>query len=322
MLKIILALNILMTSVCSFVIPYGHWHCIDFVKNIDKNKPYAFNVGELPLVTWFNNTQPITTLNICNHMGSKLDKGKITSDGCLICPYHAISHTCEDAMGKSIIFQDKLWWAYDPIEPNPPRTPYYENKKFSSTFFTLDINANIKDCMLNTFDIHNFASILGHKELPKEYKIDKLNNNKMSVSYKYRDNIKNNFHIFHYPYTSSAIFSLSNKEKLIVHIDMLPKAIDKTRWIITLKHNFWYSYFERLKIEMIISYILFQNKEQLAKQTSENILKQNIMQKNEEHFKYLRQIYTKYKFPDMYSAIQLYEYHKNKETYHNINKYI
>ena len=53
--------------------PFSNWHCIDFVKNIDKSKPYAFNVGELPLVAWFSkNTSATTNVNICRHIGSKL----------------------------------------------------------------------------------------------------------------------------------------------------------------------------------------------------------------------------------------------------------
>ena len=30
--------------------PFNRWHCIDFEKNIDKSKPFSYNVGDLPLV--------------------------------------------------------------------------------------------------------------------------------------------------------------------------------------------------------------------------------------------------------------------------------
>ena len=62
----------------SYINQFNHWHCIDFINNINKKKPYSFNIGELPLVSWFDNSEnPYTTINICSHMGSKLDEGQI-----------------------------------------------------------------------------------------------------------------------------------------------------------------------------------------------------------------------------------------------------
>ena len=65
----------------SFNLPpvFREWHCINFVKNIDVTKPHPFKIGDLPLISWHDNiyNKTYTTVNICSHMGSKLDKSKI-----------------------------------------------------------------------------------------------------------------------------------------------------------------------------------------------------------------------------------------------------
>ena len=340
-IKLFIYANVLLTSLSTaecFLAPYNHWHCIDLVKNIDKTKPYAFNVGELPLVSWFNKSETdiansvVTTVNICKHAGSRLDNGKILDDGCMACPYHGLKIGKNDAFGKTMIYQDKLWWAYEPKQTKPPSIPYYNNKKFATTSFTLFMDANFRDCIFNTFDIHHFAhvhsNILGTLEPPKNYNFKVLSDDKLMVSYKYKTNkniakiksnldVFNNIQIFQYPYTSSSILSLSsNNEKLVVDVNMLPVSQNRTKWIITLKHNFWTSYFDRLKVDLVLKYILSQDQYQMSKQFEEGSLKQKMMNKvmfrNEDHFRYLNKIYKNYKYPDMYSAMQLYEYHKQK----------
>ena len=31
---------------------YRYWNCVAIEKNIDKNKPYEFKVGDIPLIAW------------------------------------------------------------------------------------------------------------------------------------------------------------------------------------------------------------------------------------------------------------------------------
>jgi phenylpropionate dioxygenase-like ring-hydroxylating dioxygenase large terminal subunit len=329
--SILIIIAMLTSSGCCFMQPYNYWHCIDLIKNIDKSKPYSFNIGELPLITWFNDTQPITTINICKHMGSKLDDGKITSKGCLKCPYHGLEHSIKDNFGESMIFQDKLWWSYEPIKNKPLSIPFYNNENYATTSFTLDMNANVKDCMINTFDIYHFAhvhgNLFGHNEPPRNYKFSKLTNDKLSVSYRYKTNkniekikpnlhILDNFQIFEYPYTSSSILKLDDNEKIIIHVNMLPLSVNKTKWIVTLKHNFWKSYFDKMKIDLVLKYILHQDQSQLCQISSTNLFKNNIVFKHEEHFKHINKMYNSYKFPDMYSTMMLYNYHKNNDIYY------
>lgn len=312
----------------AYASPFSHWHCIDIKKTIDTNKPYVYNIGELPLITWFENGEPRTTLNICKHMGSKLDKGKI-NNGCLICPFHGIRHGKNDTFGKTIIFEDKLWWSYEPSRTKPPSTPFYNSKKFETIMFKIDMDANIRDCIFNTFDINHFAyvhnDIFGNVKPSTEYKFIKYNDEKLGISYTYgvnknMDRFKKNFNvfknyqIFNFPYTSSSLISLNDKEKIVVSVNMMPIGPNETRWIITLKHNFWKSYINRMKIELLLKYLLIQDKQQMAQQAKDSMLKQTIfhnkMLKNEEHFKELRRMFKNYHYPDMIEVMKLYNKHQ------------
>lgn len=310
----------------AFKTPFNHWYCIDIAKNIDKNRPYSYMIGELPLVTWFNDTQPITTLNICQHMGSKLDTGRV-NNGCLTCPYHGIKHTSRDMFGKSVIFEDKLWWSYQPKNKLPPATPFYNHKDYNTISLKFDINSNVQDFMFNTMDINHFAfvhgNIFGKNAPPINHKY-RVFDQKITMNYEYipNDNIaffKNdldhftNHQIFHYPHSMSAIFSLNKKDKMVVNANLLPLGPNKSRVFITLKHNFWKSYFGRLKLEGLIRFILKQDEKQMSQQYEDNMLKRSVLLRkminNEHHLKHIHIMYKDYEYPDMISTMRLYNYH-------------
>ena len=42
--------------------------------------------------------ETISTINICKHLGSTLDKENI-ENGCLVCPYHGLKHSKTDSFG-------------------------------------------------------------------------------------------------------------------------------------------------------------------------------------------------------------------------------
>jgi phenylpropionate dioxygenase-like ring-hydroxylating dioxygenase large terminal subunit len=336
MLKVLILFNLFLNCY-SFLSPlhvFNEWHCIDFVKNIDIKKPYAYNIGELPLVTWFKNEEPLSTINICRHMGSKLDHGKITDNGCLICPYHGLEHNNNSTFGKSIIFQDKLWWSYNPKNKLPPAIPFYNNKNFETSFIKIDIDANLVDCAYNTMDInhpayvHNNIFGFGSNIPPTDIKIIDYpkNKDKLGLSFNYKSNSNlvhlkrelkqsKNFHIYEYPYTTWSRVSLPNNEHLFVNVNMLPLSPNKTRWLVTLKHNYWNkSPLEKNLMAFAAECILSQDKEQLSKQAPESMLKRTIMYRenfaNEEHFDKIKTMFSKYIYPDHKQVLDLYNYHK------------
>lgn len=313
---------------------FRHWHCIDFVKNIDTTKPYAYNVGDLPLVSWFNNTkQPVTTLNICKHMGSRLDSGKI-KNGCLICPYHGLAHTYQkDIFGNTIIFQDKLWWSYNPHHKRPPSLPFYYNKNYETALIKVEVNANIVDCVFNTMDVnhpayvHNNIFGFGSHIPPANLKSIKYNNEKIGLSFNYKSNSNiahlkhelkqsKNFNMYEYPYATWSKVSLPTNEHLYVCVNMLPIEADKTKWMVTIKHNFMNkSLFEKKLMEFAAICILFQDQLQMTKQSPDNFLKHlvmhNVVLKNEEHMQDLKKMFKRYRYPSMVDVIKLVQYDLN-----------
>jgi len=310
---------------------FRHWHCIEFVKNIDIANPYAYSVGDLPLVAWFNKTQqPVSTINICKHMGSRLDSGVI-KDGCLRCPYHGLEHTHQnDAFGSTLVFQDKLWWSYKPYQKRPPVMPFYKNKNFETAMITIEVNANILDCAYNTMDVnhpayvHNNIFGFGSNIPPTNLKTIKYNDKKLGLSFNYQSNsniahlkrglrTSNNFHIYEYPYNTWSRVSLPTNEHLFVCVNMLPLEADKTRWIVTLKHNFWNkSAFEKKLMEFAANCILFQDQQQMSKQAPDNFLKHLVMHsvvlENEQHLEDFKKMFKHYQYPSMIDVIKLVKY--------------
>jgi len=328
--KFLLLLNIIALSYGYAISPLlNQWYPIDFIKNIDITKPHSYNIGELPLVSWFttNNTLSVkTTINICNHRGSKLGHGKV-KDGCLVCPYHGLKH--KTSFGKTIIYQDKLWWAYEPITHLPPSIPLYNDKNYESSFIKIDINAGLKDCMDNLMDLNHAGSvhnnILGFgSDVPaSDLKTYEYSPTKIGISFAYKSNsnfkhIKNeieitkNFNMIEYPFSSWSRVSMPNNEHLYVNIHMLPLAKNKTRWLVTLRHNYWRSYFEKLIMKIAAKCILLQDASQLSQQADQNELRSFIENKqemaSEDHFKLMKRMFSKYTYPNSETVSNLYLY--------------
>jgi hypothetical protein len=338
MVKVFGIVLILLSSVNAFVpqvalAPFNRWHCIDFVKNIDQNKPYSYNIGDLPLVSWFDKDKAYTTMNICDHMGSKLDNG-VVDKGCLYCPYHGISYDENRTFGETMIFEDKLWWSYEPIKTTPPRVPFYHNKHYTTSTITTDIGANVADCIYNTMDInhpsmiHNNIFGFGSNIPPDNIKTIRypFEKEKIAMSFNYKStsglvHLKNslkksvNFHMYEYPLTSWSRVSLPRNENLFVNVNLLPLSQDKTRWIITLKHNFWKSSIEREFLKIAAKCIIYQDEMQMKKQSIDSPLKNIIMNQrelpNEDHLNDIKQMVNNYRYPTTGMVVMLYNYHKS-----------
>lgn len=336
--KIIIFISAILQS-SAYALPptlshFNKWHCIEFISNIDKSKPYSYNIGDLPLVSWFNDKEAYSTINICSHMGSKLDEGKITSSGCLICPYHGLAHSKNSTFGRTMVFQDKLWWSYDPGTKYPPSIPFYNSKDFVTSYIKADVDANIADCVYNSMDlnhaayVHNNAFGFGSSKAPTDVKIiNYAAGDKLGLSFNYKSNTplqhlkrnlqrSKNFNMYHYPYTTWSRVSLPNNQHLFVNINMLPLSKNKTRWLITLKHNYWKSSMLHKLMEVAGQCILKQDQDQLQNQANDNALKQLIIHsakmKNEEHYALIQSMLKNYKYPSLTDVIKLYTYHLSK----------
>jgi hypothetical protein len=323
MIKKIILLYLLNT-VNSYILPqtFKNWHCINFEKNIDKSKPYSYNIGELPLITWFdqnNLNKSFTTINICKHMGSLLDNGKVLND-CLICPYHNFKYTYNDTYGETIIYQNKLWWSFKPNNKLPPDTPLYNNNNFNNLLIEKDFNANIIDCMLNILDINYHKKLLFNifniNLTLNNLKIVNYKNNNNKLGIKFNCNELNKldiYYTFEYPYTSY-YFIIFNNQKIIININLLPINNNKTRWFIDIKYINFKSFISKILIKIIIKIILNQNEKKINNISHNTIIKYFItynFNKNNEiynnsnnifitFFYNIKQKYINYLFPDKY----------------------
>ena len=309
---------------------FNYWHCVGIINNIDLSKPYSVNIGELPIVIWKDNKKNklFSTINICKHMGSKLDNGKITENGCLKCQYHGLEYSEKDIFGEIIDFEGKLYWSIDPIKPKPDSLPFFNNNNFEKSYLEIDMDCSLTDSAFNTMDLRHPEFV--HSQLvggfgssipPENIKYFKYpNKDRVGLSFDYssnrivkmiNDNIvqTKNFHMYIYPCFSWSKVSIE-KKNLIIGVNLLPIGVKKTRWYITICHNYYKSDIGKNFMKMITQTILNQDFVQMQNQYIDNDLKDVILFKHifndEEPIIELRKMFKDYKYPDIKDIVDLY----------------
>jgi hypothetical protein len=79
-MKIILLILINIIEISCYILPqtFREWTIIGIDKNINNQKPYNYKIGNLPMVLWYNNTNPQTIINSCHkHLGNTLKNSYI-----------------------------------------------------------------------------------------------------------------------------------------------------------------------------------------------------------------------------------------------------
>lgn len=310
---------------------FNHWTCIGVLDKIDFSQPYVSHIGELPLVSWKNlKTEKVTTvLNICKHMGSTLGNAKITNNGCLQCQYHGLEMTRGDAFGTTVEHEGKLFWAYEPVEKLPPKTPYYNNNLYETSFIEIDMEGSMIDSALNMMDIrhpefvHNklfgFGSNIPATKI-KQYRYK--DPNIIGLSFEYQSNkfiqsmndavsLTKNFHMYKYPsFTWSKVSFL--KKDLIISVNFLPLTPNKTRWYVTVCHNYYTNEIQKNVMKLLAGTILTQDFVQMKNQYEENSLKRAVVMNhifdNEEVILDLYNMFdTYYKYPSIEECTRFYK---------------
>lgn len=327
-----LGITILLIPTLSYKLDFfTHWNCIGIVEKIDESVPYKTNIGELPLVVWKDPLQKkwITTLNICKHMGSKLDNGKILQNGCLQCPYHGLELNEKDKFGETLEHDGKLFWAYNPTLKKPYSVPFYNNPKYMTSIIEIDMDASLTDSAFNTMDlrhpefVHNIG--FGNSIPPENIKHYFYNDvNRIGLSFDYsasnimkaiNNNVDKtqNFHMYNYPSFSWSRVTFENKH-LIIGVNLLPLERNKTRWYITICHNYHMSEIGKQFIKMLAFTILQQDYTQMKNQYEDNVLKDAVLLEhifeNELAILELRNMFRTYQYPDIDNCLLLYSKHK------------
>ena len=319
---------IVIEPISSYSSFFNHWTCIGIKEKISFEKPYSINIGELPLVLWKDNENKIiSSVNICKHMGSKLNNGIITEKGCLKCRYHGLEYTNLDKFGEIIEQDGKIFWAYKPIEKTPYKIPFFNNPHYEKSFLTIDMEASLTDSAFNTMDLRHpefvhsgigFGSVIP----PENIKQYQYNKNKVGLAFDYKankiiqkinDNSKStqNFHMFYYPTFSWSKVTFDKTKHLIIGVNLLPLENKKTRWYITICHNYYTNNFQKQLMKLFALVILGQDYIQMKNQHKENEFKKYILFdyifKNEETIIHLKDMFTDYKYPNDEICLELYK---------------
>lgn len=330
MLKICLLLCLFVPSFQYMSSFFNHWHCIGIKDRLETSKPNKVQIGELPLVLWKNKEEWMTTLNICKHMGSKLDNGLITSTGCLKCRYHGLEFSKEEEFGKTIEHEGKIFWSYKPMQKMPHKVPFFNHKDYETSFLQIDMEASLTDSAFNTMDLRHpeyvhkggFGSTIPPTNI-KQYKYK----DRVGLSFDYisnpivktmNDDVRSthNFHMFVYPTFTWSRVSFKNKH-LIIAVNLLPLKNKKTRWFVTICHNYYKTPFQKNIMKGLATFILSQDYFQMKNQYTENKLKAavlfNHIFKDEDVILWLRSQFNEYKYPDVDVCLDLYnDYNKTK----------
>ena len=284
----VIFISFLFLKIDSFILPqiFREWTPIAIENKIDKSKAFNFNIGKLPLILWYdNNDSIISTINICKHLGSKLDKGNI-NNGCLYCPNHYTSYNNTDKIGNIISSNGILWWSYKSYSRNPPLNFKNDhNMKLYNTF--IDVDVNIINVILEfIYSCSNNNQII--KECKKKFLFkETLFNVEHRYLYKYPYYIKGNIN-----------------RNIDYSINFLPLEEAKTRIFITINNT--------LDSKIYMNYYLSNKINNLKNYYDEsNYLNYLIILKDSPPNNHMKKIYTlfdKYSFPNQFIVNCFYKY--------------
>lgn len=314
----------------AFSLLFNEWTCIGIRSKIDLSKPYSAQIGDLPLVVWRDKItgELNSRINICKHMGSRLDTGKITFDGCLKCPYHGLDHSVKDRFGEVVEHEGKLFWAHNPVKPQPYSVPFYNNPTFSHSFIQVDMDCSLLDSALNTVDlrhpeyVHGGMFGFGNSVPPKNVKQVQYSPHRVGLAFDYASKLSisklnrdtthtQNFHMYLFPTFSWSKVTFHRTNHLIIGVNLLPIAPKKTRWYITVCNNYMTSPIQTEFVNALASTILGQDFVQMRRQTQDSELKRAIMFEHvfpdEDIILWVRDMLSEYKYPDMNMCVELYK---------------
>lgn len=225
-----------------------------------KNKHYAV------WKHWSSNEIQVVP-DACRHRGASLSDGKLSNDGCAVCPYHGwktksskivqpwnglIEYTTPEFMVKE---QDGFVWARPwglsgPLDP--PSVPYMTAKGFHSCWFETEIHQCAQLIIENGIDpshaswVH--ANGLGfgtEDEEPRNVKhtantieFDYVPNRYALTSQIFGITNTKNFHTFLVPYTTWSEVILPSGKKLLTFVTLLPMTDTRTKMFVVFSQNF------------------------------------------------------------------------------------
>jgi nitrite reductase/ring-hydroxylating ferredoxin subunit len=270
-----------LSTVQGFILPQfvREWHPIGIENQIDRNKPFVFNIGKLPMVLWYDKNEPIATLNICKHLGANLDNA-IINNGCLHCSNHLTGYNQTDALGKVISKNGLLWWSFKSYIKNPPSNFKKEEKKLD--IHHIDINVNLLNVILEF--------IYANNKIKAKHRKNK---------FLFYEKLFNAEHRFYYKFPYYLKGSLN--KKINYTINFLPLEDNKTRLFISIANN--------IDAKVFMNYFLNAKLNNLDNYNNNSNLKYMIMLKeNNDYVKNAYLLFDKYSFPNEFTVSCFYKY--------------
>ena len=277
---------------------FKHWSCVGLVKNVVEGRPYVFQVGDLPMVLW---KKPqggyVSTINICNHMGSTLSDGCITAEGGLQCQYHGMEVKDDSYVGKIIEQEDKLFWSFG-SQDLPHQVPHYYDADYETQCFEYDMPCSLPDAAFNSMDLHHpefvhnnlfgFGSIIPPTNIQTHLFED---DHSVGLSFDYvsggitsaaaAKKKTRNYHEYHYPtFTWSRVAfddAYGKENRLIVAVHFLPVGPKQTKWFVTVAQYYLKAPWHKPLVYTMAMSILNQDRDQMEKQALETELKKDWM---------------------------------------------
>lgn len=310
---------------------FNHWTCVGYQNNHIDYLPYTFNIGELPIVAWKKNGKYFSTINICKHMGSRLDNAHITNNGCLKCPYHGFEYLPDsnDCFGQITPFQGKLFWSYNSTETTPYEIPFYCDDNYEKSEVVVDMDCSLQDSAYNSMDlrhpeyVHNNFFGFG-STTPASNIVTKFTKNGVDLEFEYYSKsfetrnqlFTKNVHSFKYPSSTWSMVKFSENKNLVVGVYFHPLQKNKTRWYVTFLHNYKKSNFGKELVKIMGKTILLQDSLQMKNQYPENKLKNALFLKHsfsdEDVIVNMRKYFKKYQYPDVNFCSNFVQKHFNK----------
>jgi phenylpropionate dioxygenase-like ring-hydroxylating dioxygenase large terminal subunit len=191
---------------------------------------------------------------------------------------------------------------------------------------------SLQDAAYNTMDlrhpeyVHNSIFGFGNGVPPNniKYHVYHPSEEMMGLSFEYASTsfinigskFSENFHMFRYPSFSWSKVSINKTKDLIISVELLPISEKKTRWFVTICHNYYKTPLKKKIMKGLASVILTQDYVQMKQQVLEDEIKHawtfNNMFKNEEVIMDMNEYFkSKYSYPNKETCVNLIKYHND-----------
>jgi hypothetical protein len=130
------------------------------------------------------------------------------------------------------------------------------------------------------------------------------------------EKITHNYHMFIFPYFTWSRVTFDDNQ-LIIAVDLLPLSPKKTRWTVTICHNYYLSEIQKKIVQMMAMTILRQDSQQMLNQHPETELKKSMLLdytfSDETAVVWMKNMFQHYEYPDSDMCVELYNLHKKKQ---------